>query len=231
MHRALDREPILELLCDGRAEPLVRYGMDARNEGDVPELEERFDAEYGYDPDRARELLAEAGYPDAFPDPVIPIISSVVPGSPDAAPMAEVLQVFFEEIGLQTEIREMDFASLGALGRGRRSYTIHHMRNAPIRPTEVYFVNAHTSAGSPYRGYEDDTIQGLIDELRRTLDPDERHRIAQEAFTYLYEQYSDMPIAGIPAQIIVNPATIAAWEFPGVTTIGTSHWHLIQPTN
>ncbi|HEX2218871.1 MAG TPA: ABC transporter substrate-binding protein [Gemmatimonadales bacterium] len=229
MNRALNREELIEILYDGRADRLVRYGMDPRHEGYVPELEERFDEMYGYDPERAKELLAEAGYPDAFPDPVIPIISSVLQGNPEFGTMAELFQVYFEEIGLQTEIREMDWASLGALGRGRESYTVHPIRNAPIRPTEVHLINSYTAEGSQFHGFENDEIQAMIDELVATVDPEERDRIAAEAFTYLFEQYSDMPIAALRAEMTVNPEVVADWPFPGVTTAGMSHWHLIEP--
>jgi peptide/nickel transport system substrate-binding protein len=153
----------------------------------------------------------------------------VLPGNPEFGTMAELLQVYLEEIGLQTEIREMDWASLGALGRGRQSYVINPIRNAPIRPTEVHLINSYTPGGSPYHGYEDDTIQGLIDQLRGTIDPEERERVAAEAFTYLYEQYSDMPIAALRAEMTVNPEVVGEWQFPGVTTAGMSHWHLVEP--
>ena len=229
MNRAFDREEAIDVLYAGRAERLVRYGMHRPHEGYVPELEDRFDELYGYDPERAKELLAEAGYPDAFPDPVIPIIATVLSGNPEFGTMAELMQIYFEEIALQTEIREMDWASLGALGRGRQAYVVSPIRNAPIRPTEIYFFNAHNPEGSPYHGFEDDTIVGYYEELAATFDPEAREAIAQDAFTYLFEQYSDIPLASIHAEVVVDPEVVAGWDFPGVTSAGVSHWQLIRP--
>jgi len=231
MNRALDRDTMIDILYGGRAEYLIRYGMKEGHEGYVPELEERFKEMYGYDPERAKELLAEAGYPDAFAQPVVPIVASVLAGNPEFGTMAELLQVYFEEIGMQTEIREMDWASLRALGRAREAYVINPIRNSPIRPSEVHLINSYTSGGSPFDGFEDDQIQGLIDKLTTTFDAEERDKIAAEAFTYLYEQYADMPIASIRAEVIINPEFVADWPFPGVTTTGVSHWHLIEPAS
>ena len=228
MNRALNREEMIDILYDGRAVPGPSWLMHTRNEGYVPELAERFESMYGYDPERARELLAEAGYPDAFPDPVIPIVSSTLNGNPEFPVMSELLQVYFEEIGLQTKIVEMDWPTLGAMGRARESYTVSPVRNAPLRPTEAALVNFHTERGTPYGGFEDDKIEGLANELERTIDPDERHRIATEAFTYLFEQYADMPLAIVHAEVAVNPEVVADWVFPGVTTNSVSHWHLIE---
>jgi peptide/nickel transport system substrate-binding protein len=228
MNRALDRDAMIEILYDGRAEKVPSWIMDARHEGYVPELAERFEAEYGYDPERAKELLAEAGYPDAFPDPTIPIVSSTLTGNPEFPVMAELLQVYFEEVGLQTEIREMDWASLGALGRGREAYLIGPIRNAPIRPTEAGLVNFFTTQGTPYGGYASDTSQSLADELVRTIDPDERQRIASELFTYLFEQYADMPLAALHFEVTVDPDIVADWVFPAVSTNAVSHYHMIK---
>ena len=228
MNRALDRETMIEVLYDGRADRLVRYNMHDVHEGYVSELAERFEAWYGYDPERAKELLAEAGYPDAFSDPVIPVVSVHWPGNPEWQAMAELTQVYFEEIGLQTELREMDAASLGALGRGRQLYMINPIRNAPIRPTELGLRNSFTNQGSVFHGFEDDGINQLIAELGATIDPEARERIAQAAFVYAFEHYTDLPIAGIFSEVVVDPNVVAGWTFPGVTSVGTSHWHLIE---
>jgi peptide/nickel transport system substrate-binding protein len=228
MNRAIDRETMIEVLYDGRAEILVRYNMLDAHEGYVPELVERFPAEYGYDPERARELLAEAGYPDAFPDPTIPIVATTLAGNPEFPQMAELLQVWFEEIGLQTEMREMDYASLGALGRGRQAYVISPVRNAPIRPSEIGLRNTFTPVGSFFHGYEDDTIVGMVEEIGNTVDPEERERLIREAFIYVFEQYTDLPMAAVGAEVTVNPNVVAGWIYPGVTSFGQSHWHLIE---
>lgn len=228
MNRALNRKEMIDILYEGRAEATPSWLMDSRNEGYVPELKERFEAMYGYDPEKAKALLAEAGYPDAFPDPVIPLVSSVLNGNPEFATMTELLQVYFEEIGLQTEIREMDWPTLGALGRARESYTVSPVRNAPIRPTEAALVNFHTERGTPYGGFEDDKIEGLANELEQTIDPEKRRDIAQQAFTYLFEQYADMPLATVFAEVTIDPEIVENWTFPGVSTNSVSHWHLIE---
>ena len=92
-------------------------------------------------------------------------------------------------------------------------------------------MNSYTSGGSALHGHEDDTIQGRIDALRATLDPEERERIAAEAFTYLFEQHSDMPIAAIHSEVTIDADVVGSWTFPGVTSIGLSHWHLIERAN
>ena len=228
MNRALDRETMIDVLYEGRAEAVPSWLMDPRNEGYVPGLAERFEGMYGYDPDRARELLAEAGYPDAFARPVVPIIASTLAGNPEFGAMAELLQVYFEEIGLGTEIREMDWPTLGALGRAREAYVISPIRNMPIRSTEIGLATFLTTQGTPYGGYESDTIQALTEELSRTVDPDERHRIAAEAYTYLFENYADMPLAAANLEVMVNPTVVSDWAFPAATSTGQSHWHLIR---
>jgi peptide/nickel transport system substrate-binding protein len=228
INHAIDRQAMIDVLYDGRAEILPRFGMDPRHEGYVPELAERFEEMYGYDPERAKELLAEAGYPDAFPDPVIPIVSAPLTGNPEFPAMAELLQTFLYDVGLQTELREMDYAMLQVMGRAREAYVLSPIRNAPIRPTESALLNFYSLDGTVFGGYEDDTIERLTGELARTIDPGERDRLACEAFTHLFEQYSEIPIASVYADVTVDPTIVEDWTFPGVTTNGVSHWHLIK---
>ncbi|TVQ38360.1 MAG: ABC transporter substrate-binding protein [Geminicoccaceae bacterium] len=231
MNRAIDREVLLEVLYDGRAEPLVRFMMDSRNEGYAPHLAERFEAAYGFDPERARALLAEAGYPDAFADPVIPIISTTLAGNPEFPVLAELLQTFFAEVGLQTELREMDWGSLGGMSRARTAYLLRPMRNAPIRPTDQGLAIFYSAAGNPINFVEMAELEAMIAELRTSTDAAARDRIAQDAFTFLFDLYADIPVASVGFEVAIDPATIADWRYPGATAIGLGHWHLIEPAS
>jgi len=104
---AIDREEIAETFFHGYAEPGGRFfhypGMFGW--GDDWEAEE-------YDLQMAKDLLADAGYPDAFDDPVIQIYVQVGTGyTPD---LFQILQGYWTAAGIQTNINMVDaFEMLG----------------------------------------------------------------------------------------------------------------------
>ena len=149
INRSIDRETMIDVLYAGRANVLPVFGMDPRHEGYTPELVERFEEAYGYDLDKARALMKDAGYPDNFTNPVIPILSSTLAGNPEFPAMAELMQVFLEEAGFQTEIVEMDWASLGGLRKKRSAKMFHPMRNLPVKPSAVGIRNYYSAMGRP----------------------------------------------------------------------------------
>lgn len=229
INRSIDRATMIDVLYDGRAEILPVFGMDPRHEGYVPELAARFEDAYGYDLDKARSLMEEAGYPDSFSNPVIPILSSTLAGNPEFPAMAELMQVFLDEAGFQTEIVEMDWASLGGLRSAREAKMFHPMRNLPVKPSAVGIKNYYSVLGRPRNNYEDAVIEELMAKYVDSIDPDERNELAGGIFTQVFEQYAVAPLASISAEVIVNPETVSDWVFPGATSVGISHFSSIVP--
>ena len=229
INRSIDRPTMIDVLYDGRAEILPVFGMDPRHEGYVPELAERFEAAYGYDLEKASALMDDAGYPDSFENPVIPILSSTLAGNPEFPAMAELMQVFLDEAGFQTEIVELDWASLGALRTAREAKFFHPMRNLPVKPSAVGIRNYYSAAGAPRNNYEDEVIEGLMTKYMVSIDPAEREELAGGIFTRVFEQYAVAPLASISAEVIVNPETVGGWVFPGTTSVGISHFGSIAP--
>ena len=229
INRAINREEMLEVLFPGGgAELLPRYAMVRGNEGFDPMLIERFDAEYGYDPEIAKQLMWHAGYPDAFADPVIRLVLTTVGGQPEIPVQMELVHQYLTAVGFQVELVEIDHARVGALGRARELYYLNPIRNAPPRPTEVAFRAFYSNPGGPYQGWEDDWTSARVAEMIASSNGEERNRIAHKLFNYLFEQYNDIPLFKVFTQIAVNPEVVSGWQFPGVTSSGFGHYHLIK---
>jgi peptide/nickel transport system substrate-binding protein len=98
---AIDRQEIADTFFHGRAEPGGRFfhypGMYGWDDDWEPEE---------YDLAEAQSLLAAAGYPDAFDDPVIQIYIQVGSGyTPD---LFQILQGYWTAAGIQTNINMVD---------------------------------------------------------------------------------------------------------------------------
>lgn len=103
LNYAVDREAIVETLFRGfgKATPQVFPEGDAT--GYDPALQEA----YPYDPDKAGELLAEAGYPDGF------TFSTSLPVAARDTPLAEALASYFAAVGVTMEINALPPGTMG----------------------------------------------------------------------------------------------------------------------
>ena len=130
---AINRDELISVLYRGNATPVYRTGWNPGNEGWNPEWQNQFDEMYGYDPERARELIAEAGYELGEIQPVIH--SFPLSGNPEFPVLVEALQLYFSEIGVDLQIQDTEFGVPFGLGRKKNlGFAMYPNRNAPIRP-------------------------------------------------------------------------------------------------
>lgn len=97
---AIDKQAILDSMYEGTGVPangIYPEGLVAYNEN-LPEIE--------YDPEGAKELLAEAGYPDGFEMTI-----SQTANSPKDLEINEIIQSQLSDIGVTVTIDQMDEAS------------------------------------------------------------------------------------------------------------------------
>jgi len=228
MNRAIDRQAMIDILYDGRAEPLLVFSMDPRFDGYVPDLAARFEQAYGFDPERARALLAEANYPAAFENPVVRVAATALGGSPEFGLMAELVQSMLSQVGFQTEIREIDWPTLQNSRLGFEADFIHPMRNAPVRPNAIGVQASHSKHLSPAYSIGSAELDALGETLIQTRDTQLRADIVGEMFTYVFDNYAQIPIATVSTEVVANPERIASWAFPGASSSGLSHFHLID---
>lgn len=99
LNYALNRDAIVQHVEFGLAEPAAQVNSPVVF-GHDPALEP-----YPYDPEKARQLLAEAGYPDGFKT------SMLVWNLDQHIKFAEVAQAQFAEIGVEVELDVMEFGA------------------------------------------------------------------------------------------------------------------------
>ena len=228
MNRAIDREAIIEEIYDNRATPVVVPLYAPFTEGWSERWVEEFDDRYGYDPERAIELLAEAGY--APGEVEIESWSTVIAGNPEIPQLIEIMSTMWEDAGFSTKIQEWDF---GAWLEKVFAHDVYEKfiigRNTPIRTTQeglrTFF--ASDPDGVVY-SFEDDFINENFHCLRESVDAEEREVCARAAGDFIYEQYAMIPLFQITFDMTIDPEFISEWQYPGVGSAHPTHEHNIK---
>lgn len=106
LNHAVNKKAIISAFYAGLAEPAVNtmppsilgYNKDVKD--------------YEYNLDKAKQLLAEAGYPNGIPEEITFYAMPVArPYMPDGKKVAEALQAEFAKIGVKTKIESPDWAT------------------------------------------------------------------------------------------------------------------------
>ena len=230
MNRAINREQIINELFKGRGEPMYNTIFHDSLEGWNPRWADEFDERYGYDPERAKELLDEAGFPgdngqNRF---YMEVWQSSLPGLPETIEVAQTVAQSFQDIGIDVKLVEVEFAR--ALDAFRDQHDAHFI--LPVRQTirqinanaRIYYytgdINPETGlpgGGVAYIEHQiyDDNYEALLKET----DPAERHRLAQEMGDHIYDNYRTIPIVNVRATLVANPEEVAEYKFGSLTGV------------
>ncbi|MBU9714367.1 ABC transporter substrate-binding protein [Evansella tamaricis] len=183
MHHAVDKEGLISLLYAGLAEPAKNPLPPAYlgyNDSLTP---------YEYNPELARELLAEAGFEDGFEFDLwaMPVAR---PYMPDAERAAEVLQANFADIGLTANIVTMEWATyLDEVSAG--SQDVFMLGWSGTNGDSDYFLgNLLGTQGIPDSNstfYSNADVDALLAEARTTVDEGERAALYEEALAIIHE--------------------------------------------
>lgn len=145
-----------------------------------------------YDPDRARELLAELGY---GPDNPMPMVMATWPGDS----RERVLQVFqnqLKQVGVEASIEVMDIGTLNARvaqenSRGEGPGFMDLMGWTWFDPDLLYLLWHSPGA---YGGYTTPELDGLLEETRTVVDAEERRKKVHEVFEVLLSEAVHVPV-------------------------------------
>lgn len=163
MNYAVNKESVLEVAVDGHGKPL-------RSVTPEPVLG-WVDNPYEYNPEKAKEMLAEAGYGDG--DLEVTINSY---GDDKSAP---VIQANFMEIGINAKVNNMDRGAFMEMNnRGDHQCSLNGWTTSP--DPDRFFASLLHSNGvgtNNYARYADPEMDKLIEEGSSTIDEATREKI------------------------------------------------------
>jgi peptide/nickel transport system substrate-binding protein len=139
---------------------------------------------YAYDPEKARELLAEAGISDTDGDGFLdyrgqPLNLTIKTYTKRAElkPSAEVVAVQLQSLGIKAQIEILESGALSAdLKDGNYDLALYAWNTAPTGDPD-YFLSKHfesTGSEAAFTGYSNPEVDEWIESGRTTFDPEER---------------------------------------------------------
>jgi len=179
---SIDRQAIIEGIFKGAA---IEVGVFIPGPGE----DEFF---HYYDPEEAKQLLVDAGYPDGFSFKLISYIQEGVNELPDVvAAVAE----YWKAIGLDPQIENADFSAYGTNKRhpletaGEITGWRHLEAADQLTRCKIFLIPE-----APAQIFMDEGSVAIINEGLKELDPAKRLDYVYELNKYYYEHYGPVPI-------------------------------------
>lgn len=209
MNIAIDRDAINEALHYGTAMPvstnLALPGYD--------EIEP-----YPYDPDRARELLAEAAADGVFTPNAeggfsFTLVSSPFhPGVPMIFKEAEAVVGFWDEIGIKAEIDPLDFGAYYSrttlIETAGECFTYRNLWGGPNPYTQLLTLDKTAGWGFMYQCEESDIWTPMCQEALAEFDLEKRTVMYKEICQFVVDSYTTIPLLQVPYLIVKNNKTV-----------------------
>ena len=225
MNKAISRDQINEFIFRHGGTPMLVHGYHPTLPGWNPEWEDRWEEEYGYDPEAARDLLEQAGYPNGFTLKMYG--SHTLPGVPELPDIAEAVSIFWTEIGIDVEIVSLEFSAVRPQYRTKQFQGFTAPFRTVRRPLQEQIRLFNLPDGVVHH-YETDSVVETWNELSLTLDPAERDRLIREIGNEKFDNYETIPLLWIFFQVAINPDVIAEYKFPGTAASNFSHLETIK---
>lgn len=154
---------------------------------------------YPYNPKRARELLAEAGYPRGFD---LNFYWAITGRWPMAREMAEAIASYFDAVGIRTKLIGEEWAATLARIRASKAPNATYVGifgGAAGGPDPTYNMDLFFGSEGGMSVYSDPELDKLIAAGRATADDAKRAEIIKKAVRLIHDDAAGIPIYSMVA--------------------------------
>jgi len=211
LNHAVDKQGLVDGLLFGGAK-VAASPMPPMQYAD-PDL-----APYAYDPQKAKDLLAEAGYPDGFEMEML-----VISGIPVHRQVAQALQSYFAAVGVTAEIQVLEGGVHWTTTKeGNFDAALSYATSDTIDPDQlVGFLLVNPERANAYHTeWRNEELNRLYEEERRTPNGPERAAMFKEIVRLGHE--------GAPSVFLYHPGSTYAFRdgVSGFKVLPTANFRL-----
>ena len=221
---AIDRDAMAEALGAGLAVPQYVNGMSPTQriaQGWAKEIEEKWSVPY--DPEKAKQLLAEAGYPDGFKAQFIVTTGQHVL----ELEAGEAISGFLKAVGIDAPPEPMAYGAHrpGLVTRSRNNLWLWARAHA----TDGTQIFRRHPTHAIVIGFEWPELFGLADAVRGTVDPAEVRQRREAVWDYTNHWMTQIETISVPRLLATNPKKIKEWPQALTNQIDPHNFELIVP--
>jgi peptide/nickel transport system substrate-binding protein len=175
---AIDRDAIIKSLLLGYADRLDQP-VGSGQIGFQPEMAPR----YSYDPDKARALVKEAGFPNGV---TVDFFTPVGRYMNDKQ-TSEAITGMLRAVGINAQLKTPEWPTLWSdIQRGKSPF--YYMGRGEVNDPTAMLSQYFETGVSPRVGYGNPELDALLRKERATFDPEQRSQVLAQAFALINEE-------------------------------------------
>ena len=198
MYYAIDVDEINTFVCDGTGVPTGTSMYPAQKDYFMPELAEN----YSHNVEKAKELLAQAGYPDGFEFTV-----TAPSNYPQHVQTAEIIAEQLKAVGITAHVQPVDWSVwYNDAYKGREfEATVSGISASDMSAREM--LERYTSnANKNFINFDNEEFDRTVAAAKTTLDLNEQKTLYKRAEEILNEQAASLWIEDMGELVVMNPA-------------------------